>query len=234
MPAFDRNRALTLLRDGVGDRLAEFRRGQAEAIEHVVTGAGRLLVVQKTGWGKSFVYFIATKMLRESGMGPTLLVSPLLALMRNQIAAAERMGVNAETINSNNPTRWHEIEEALRHDQIDILLIAPERLANDRFRDGVLAEIAGRAESSSAGDDGHCQRPGDRRPGADTGPEPRDLPRRPSTSVACAANNTYAESSGKTRMACRSAAEARGNRHRVHAYGSGCRAGCRLVAVPGA
>ena len=155
MPAFDRNRALTLLRDGVGDRLAEFRRGQAEAIEHVVTGAGRLLVVQKTGWGKSFVYFIATKMLRESGMGPTLLVSPLLALMRNQIAAAERMGVNAETINSNNPTRWHEIEEALRHDQIDILLIAPERLANDRFRDGVLAEIAGRI-SLLVIDEAHC------------------------------------------------------------------------------
>ena len=120
-----------------------------------MTGAGRLLVVQKTGWGKSFVYFIATKMLRESGMGPTLLVSPLLALMRNQIAAAERMGVNAETINSNNPTRWHEIEEALRHDQIDILLIAPERLANDRFRDGVLAETAGRI-SLLVIDEAHC------------------------------------------------------------------------------
>ena len=155
MPAFDRNRALTLLREGVGDSRAEFRSGQSEAIEHVVTGAGRLLVVQKTGWGKSFVYFIATKMLREAGMGPTLLVSPLLALMRNQIAAAERMGVNAETINSNNPTRWHEIEDALRRDQIDILLIAPERLANERFREGVLAEIAGQI-SLLVIDEAHC------------------------------------------------------------------------------
>ncbi len=67
-----------------------FRRGQEEAIQHVAEGRGRLLVVQRTGWGKSFVYFIATKLLREAGMGPTLLVSPLLALMRNQIAAAER------------------------------------------------------------------------------------------------------------------------------------------------
>ena len=100
MPAFDRNRALALLRAGVGDLRVGFRPGQEEAIEHVVTGAGRLLVVQKTGWGKSFVYFVATKMLREADMGPALLVSPLLALMRNQIAAAGRMGVRAETINS--------------------------------------------------------------------------------------------------------------------------------------
>ena len=154
MPMFDRNRALALLRTGVGDRHAAFRPGQADAIEHVVTGAGRLLVVQ-TGWGKSFVYFIATKMLREAGMGPTLLVSPLLALMRNQIAAAERMGVNAETIKSNNPARWDEIEDALRRNQIDILLIAPERLANERFREGVLAEIAGRI-SLLVVDEAHC------------------------------------------------------------------------------
>ena len=155
MSMFDRNRALILLREGVGDPRAGFRPGQSEAIEHVVTGAGRLLVVQKTGWGKSFVYFIATKMLREAGMGPTLLVSPLLALMRNQIAAAGRMGVNAETINSNNPGRWREIEDALRRDQIDILTIAPERLANERFRDRVLAEVAGRIPLLVV-DEAHC------------------------------------------------------------------------------
>lgn len=155
MPAFDRNRALALLRAGVGDLRAEFRSGQAEAIEHVVTGAGRLLVVQKTGWGKSFVYFIATKMLRDAGMGPALLVSPLLALMRNQIAAAQRMGVKAETINSGNPPRWREIEDALRQDEIDILLIAPERLANDRFRTEVLADIAGRIALLVI-DEAHC------------------------------------------------------------------------------
>ena len=92
---FDPRRALELLQEGSGSSTAQFRPGQEEAINHIVDGRGRLLVVQKTGWGKSFVYFIATKLLRESGAGPALLVSPLLALMRNQIAAAERMGVKA-------------------------------------------------------------------------------------------------------------------------------------------
>ena len=89
---YDSRRALNLLGYGTGVRDAAFREGQEHAIRHVVEGRGRLLVVQKTGWGKSFVYFIATKLLRESGAGPALLVSPLLALMRNQIAAAKRMG----------------------------------------------------------------------------------------------------------------------------------------------
>src|ERR687888_544414 len=99
-------RALELLRCGTPRTDAQFRAGQEEAIRHIVEGRGRLLVVQKTGWGKSFVYFIATKMLREAGMGPALLISPLLSLMRNQIAAAERMGVRAETINSVNQDDW--------------------------------------------------------------------------------------------------------------------------------
>ena len=94
--------ALELLRLGSGLPDAEFRKGQEEAIRHIVAGNGRLLVVQKTGWDKSLVYFIATKLLRETGMGPALLISPLLSLMRNQIAAAVRMGVHAETINSDN------------------------------------------------------------------------------------------------------------------------------------
>lgn len=89
---FNKNRAIELLKLGSGLPIAHFREGQEEAIRHVVEGRGRLLVVQKTGWGKSFVYFIATKLLREAGAGPALLISPLLALMRNQIAAAERMG----------------------------------------------------------------------------------------------------------------------------------------------
>lgn len=91
--AYDPKRALELLRIGSGRADATFRDGQEDAIRHIVDGKGRLLVVQKTGWGKSFVYFIATKLLREAGAGPALLISPLLALMRNQIAAAERMGV---------------------------------------------------------------------------------------------------------------------------------------------
>ena len=134
-------RALTLLRLGAGQSDAKFREGQEEAIRHIVSGNGRLLVVQKTGWGKSFVYFIATKLLREGGMGPALLISPLLALMRNQIAAAERMGVRAETINSDNQDHWGRVESAVGRNEVDILLISPERLANERFRTEVLGRL---------------------------------------------------------------------------------------------
>ena len=148
-------RALALLRAGVADPSAEFRVGQEDAIRHVVYDEGRLLVVQKTGWGKSFVYFIATKLLREAGMGPTLLVSPLLSLMRNQIAAAERMGVIAETINSDNQQRWREVEDAIGRDAVDILLISPERLANERFREEVLARIAAKVALLVI-DEAHC------------------------------------------------------------------------------
>src|SRR3954462_14946218 len=99
---FDAERARSLLQMGAGHTGATFRDGQEAAIRHVVEGRGRLLVVQRTGWGKSFVYFIATRLLREQRAGPAILISPLLALMRNQIAAAERMGVRAYTINSEN------------------------------------------------------------------------------------------------------------------------------------
>jgi ATP-dependent DNA helicase RecQ len=150
-----RTRALELLRQGTGNPESLFREGQEEAIRYVVEGRGRLLVVQKTGWGKSFVYFIATKLLRESGRGLTLLVSPLLALMRNQIAAAERMGVRAATINSDNQEGWKEIEGALERDELDILLISPERLANEHFRAEVLARIAGRIAMLVI-DEAHC------------------------------------------------------------------------------
>ena len=152
---FDAARALQLLRIGSGHPEAVFRDGQEEAIRHVVEGRGRLLVVQKTGWGKSFVYFIAAKMLREAGHGPALLVSPLLALMRNQIAAAERMGVRAATINSDNQDDWTGIERAVERDEIDILLISPERLANERFQEMVLAPIASRIALLVI-DEAHC------------------------------------------------------------------------------
>ena len=148
-------RALELLRAGLADPAARFRPGQQEAIRHVVQGDGRLLLVQKTGWGKSFVYFIAAKLLREAGLGPALLVSPLLALMRNQIAAAERMGLCAQTINSDNAERWRAVEEEVRHDRVDLLLISPERLANERFRNHVLASLAPRIALLVI-DEAHC------------------------------------------------------------------------------
>jgi len=152
---YDPQRALELLRIGSGQMDANFREGQEEAIRHVVEGRGRLLVVQKTGWGKSFVYFIATKLLRESSHGPALLVSPLLALMRNQIAAAQRMGVRAATINSDNPNEWDDVETKLSRNGIDILLISPERLANERFRTQVLVGIAAQI-SMLVIDEAHC------------------------------------------------------------------------------
>lgn len=148
-------RALELLRLGSGRFDASFREGQEEAIRHIVEGKGRLLVVQKTGWGKSFVYFIATRLLREAGAGPALLISPLLALMRNQVAAAERMGVRAATINSDNTEDWASIERQLVGGSIDILLISPERLANERFRTQVLALIAAQI-SLLVIDEAHC------------------------------------------------------------------------------
>src|SRR5947207_6098048 len=103
---YNATRGLELLRLGTRNPTATFREGQEEAIRHVVEGRGRLLVVQKTGWGKSFVYFIATKLLREAGAGPALLISPLLALMRNQIAAAARMGVRALRFSHDNKDEW--------------------------------------------------------------------------------------------------------------------------------
>jgi ATP-dependent DNA helicase RecQ len=152
---YDSSRALQLLRLACQSPNSYFREGQEQAIRHVIKGQSRLLVVQKTGWGKSFVYFIATKLLREAGCGPALLISPLLALMRNQIAAAQRMGLRAATINSENQNEWIAIERSIRANQIDILLISPERLANDRFRNQVLATAASHI-SLLIIDEAHC------------------------------------------------------------------------------
>src|SRR5437764_8079036 len=106
---------------------AEFRDGQWEAIDLVANRHQRLLVVQRTGWGKSLVYFLAAKILRDAGAGPALLISPLLALMRNQILAAEKLGIRAATIHSENLEDWTAVEASLESNRCDVLLISPER-----------------------------------------------------------------------------------------------------------
>src|SRR5439155_6799603 len=124
---------------------ARLRADQWSAIKALVVDRRRALVVQRTGWGKSAVYFIATALLRERGAGPSVIVSPLLALMRNQIAAAERAGIRAATINSSNTEEWEEIYAAIQAGQADVLLVSPERLNNPRFRDLILPRLASSA-----------------------------------------------------------------------------------------
>ncbi|TCO50786.1 RecQ family ATP-dependent DNA helicase [Actinocrispum wychmicini] len=149
-----RDQAERHLKDLAGDG-ARLRDDQWTAIEALVDRQARALVVQRTGWGKSAVYFVATALLRARGEGPTVIVSPLLALMRNQVEAAARAGVHAATINSANPEQWREIQDAVTGGDVDVLLVSPERLNNPDFRDTVLPSL-----TASAGmlvvDEAHC------------------------------------------------------------------------------
>ncbi len=147
-------KALSYLQKMLGPQAA-FREGQWEAISAVINQRKRLLVVQRTGWGKSLVYFLATRLLREQGKGPSLLVSPLLALMRNQILMAEKIGVRAATINSANANEWQEIEARFLADEVDLLMISPERLNNARFLEKILPAMQNRL-SLFVIDEVHC------------------------------------------------------------------------------
>jgi ATP-dependent DNA helicase RecQ len=185
-----RERAEQWLRQTLGPQAA-FHDGQWEAIEGLAVGRKRLLVVQKTGWGKSLVYFIATRLIREQGGGPTVLLSPLLALMRNQLQAARALGLRAETINSSNPAEHPQLEADLLAGHIDLVLISPERLGNRHFRETVWEPLRGRVgllvidEVHCISDWGHDFRPDYRR----IMPLLNDLPGTPVLGTTATAND---------------------------------------------
>lgn len=152
----NRKQARRLLREAVRNRKAKFRTGQWNAIDRLVNGRERLLAVERTGWGKSLVYFIATRLLRASGYGPTLIVSPLLALMRDQVEEARRIDVAAVSFNSTTSPETREAHmRAIEQDEVDAILIAPERFANQDFMEDVLEPLI-RTSGLFVIDEAHC------------------------------------------------------------------------------
>ena len=152
----NRKQARKLVREALRNRKAKFRTGQWDAIDRLVNGRERLLAVERTGWGKSLVYFIATRLLRAKGYGPTLIVCPLLSLMRDQVEEARRIDITAVSFNSTtSPETWRAHMRAIEQDEVDAILIAPESFANRDFVESVLEPVV---ETSGLFviDEAHC------------------------------------------------------------------------------
>jgi ATP-dependent DNA helicase RecQ len=173
---------LAILRTATGNPECQFRDGQWEAIDELLNHQKRALVVQSTSWGKSMVYFIATKLLRDNGSGPTIVISPLLALMRNQVEGAGKIGLKAETLNSSNEADYPQIKANILADDIDLILVSPEKLANDNFVDEYIRPIVDRVgmlvidEAHCISDWGHDFRPDYKRIGRILARLPAQIP----------------------------------------------------------
>jgi ATP-dependent DNA helicase RecQ len=148
-------RALDLLRAMVGDPAVEFRGDQWQVVDALVNRREKVLLVQRTGWGKSAVYFITARLLRDQGRGPTLIVSPLLALMRNQVMAGKRMGLRIGALHSGTADRFDTFVQMVQEDRVDVLLVSPERFANQQFLDGLLPLLMERIGLVVV-DEAHC------------------------------------------------------------------------------
>ena len=133
---------------------AQPRVDQTAAVAALVEQGERVLVVQATGWGKSAVYWAATSALRAQGKGPTLIVSPLLALMRDQISAAAKSGLRAASINSTNAGDWDAVFDDIAADRLDVLLVSPERLGHAGFARRLPGLVA--AAGLVVIDEAHC------------------------------------------------------------------------------
>jgi len=150
-----KSEARSLLQRALQNSQVDFRAGQWEAIDALANQQRRILVVQRTGWGKSSVYFIATRILRDRGTGPTFIISPLLALMRDQIESARHLGLEAVSINSSNSREWEGIYRRVQRNEVDVILVSPERLSNEGFIRNVLSPISNRVGLLVV-DEAHC------------------------------------------------------------------------------